>query len=74
MEITEIGKPQSCGGCIFQESSGPHSVCRFYPKYKNIPFPMGRNSVMKPAFCRIKKIVVYEEPWKETWGMPDNKS
>jgi hypothetical protein len=71
MEVTEIGKPQSCGECIFQVISGSSSTCRFYPKYKNIPYPMLRSSIMKPAFCRITKIVVYEEPWNNTWGMPE---
>jgi hypothetical protein len=73
METTEIGQPQHCGECIFQEISGSGSTCRFYPRYKNTPYPAGRSSIMKPAFCRIKKIVIYEEPWKEAWGMPDNK-
>jgi hypothetical protein len=75
MEITEIGEPQSCGECIFQEiiDSSSSSSCRFYPRYKNIPYPMHRSSIMKPAFCRIKKIVVYEEPWNKTWGVPDGK-
>jgi hypothetical protein len=71
MEITEIAKPQSCGECIFQEKNGSFSTCRFYPKYKNIPYPMARSSIMKPAFCWIAKIVVYEESRKETSGMPD---
>jgi len=73
METTEIGEPQYCGECIFQEINGSFSVCRFYPKYRNLPYPTGHSSIMKPAFCRIKKILVYEDPLKETWGGFDNR-
>ena len=72
MEETEIGAPQSCADCIFQEITDRISSCRFYPKYKKTPFPLGRSPLVKPAFCRIKKIVVYEQPSQEaTWGGSD---
>lgn len=73
MEETEIGPPQLCVDCIFQELIDSISTCRFYPKYKKIPFPMARSPITKPSFCRIKKIVVYEDLPETTWGAPDTR-
>jgi len=73
MEETEIGPPEVCVGCIFQQLIDGISSCRFYPKYKKIPFPLAHSPTAKPAFCRIKKIVVYEEPAKAIWGEPDSR-
>ena len=73
MEETEIAPPKFCADCIFQEIFGSLCTCRFYPKYKKTAFPLGRSPLTKPAFCRIKKIVVYEEPLGETWDGSDNR-
>ena len=73
MEETVIRAPQLCVDCIFQGIIDATFCCKFYHKYKKIPFPMGRTPLTKPAFCRIKKIVVYEESPKATWGGPDSR-
>ena len=65
MEETEIAPPQACFDCIFQEILDNIATCRFYPKYKKIPYPLTRSLLTKPAFCRIKKVVVYEELFGE---------
>jgi hypothetical protein len=62
MRETEISEPQACSDCIFQDIFSSIRSCRFYPKYTGLPFTLGQNPLMKPTFCRIKKIVVYEEP------------
>jgi hypothetical protein len=59
--------------CIFNETLHSYVSCRFYPRFKNIPFPLGQSFAGKPAFCQIKKIVVYEEPSNESWPEPDIK-
>jgi len=71
METTEINAPLLCVDCIFHENSGVPPTCRFYPKHKDIAFPLSRSPIMKPGYCRIKKIVVYEELPEETCGRPD---
>jgi len=73
MEETIIGGPKRCINCIFNDIVQDILTCRFYPKYKKIPFPLFRDSSEKPAFCRIKNIMVYEEPLEETWGSPEHK-
>jgi hypothetical protein len=71
METTEIDASLLCADCVFHENTGVSPTCRFYPKYKNIAFPLSRSPIMKPGYCRIKKIVVYEELPEETRGVPD---
>jgi len=74
METTEIGAPKLCVDCVFHETGSLSGICRYYPKYKEIVFPRGRTSIVRPAFCRITKIVVFETPLEETWGGIDIKS
>jgi len=71
MEETEIDAPKFCADCVFQETFRNIYTCKFYPKYKKLPFPMDQSPLTKPAFCRIRKIVVYEEPHDATWRAPD---
>jgi hypothetical protein len=73
MKETMIGVPKRCKGCIFNDIVQEILTCRFYPKYTKIPLPLFRDSPQKPPFCRIKYIVVYEEPLEETWGSPEHK-
>lgn len=71
MDTTEIEAPRRCVDCIFFEGFEFHKACQFYPKYKKVEFPRHRTGFVKPAFCQITKIVVYEKSLEETWGGPD---
>jgi hypothetical protein len=71
MEETEIDAPRFCQDCVFQEVLGAIFTCKFYAKYKKLLFPMDQSPLTKPDFCRIRKIVVYEESREATWGGPD---
>lgn len=62
MGETEISTFSFSADFFFKDPPNDYITCKFYPKYKKIIFPLGCSPLSKPAFCRIKRTLVYEEP------------
>jgi superfamily II DNA/RNA helicase len=59
---TVIEAPLNCNECIFVEHIDKVGrTCRFQTKYKGKSIPAFTPSNKKPEFCKIQKIIVYEE-------------
>jgi len=60
-EVIIQKEPANCDNCLLNDYVEGLVFCRYYPNFKKIPFPLSQSPHSKPAFCKIKALIVHEE-------------